>query len=175
MEHQVKAILARKVEVTRRRAGIKMLRHPSCPARPNLGRRNVPLHPRSLTEPQLSLDAVKQAVASALRRVVDSPAVQVVRRTEDISLVNPFASVPKGVTLNDGSIVVFSDGAESAVDVFRTVFHELFHRGSKARFRLLLKHSARVHQQSHFAGQASHPDHVPSGVCPRARGKSRCM
>ena len=62
-----------------------------------------------------------------------APTVQVVARPEDIGLVNPFASVPKGMTLHDGSIVLFSDGAESAVDVFRTVCHELFHRGSKVR------------------------------------------
>ena len=63
-----------------------------------------------------------------------APTVQVVARPEDIGLGNPFTSVPKGVTLNDGSVVVFSDGAESVVDVYRTVFHELFHRGSKVRF-----------------------------------------
>lgn len=86
------------------------------------------------TQAQLSLDAVKKTVESALRRVVGAPTVQVVARPEDIGLGNPFTSVPKGVTLNDGSVVVFSDGAESVVDVYRTVFHELFHRGSKVRF-----------------------------------------
>ncbi|TXH46821.1 MAG: hypothetical protein E6Q97_28735 [Desulfurellales bacterium] len=86
------------------------------------------------TQAQLSLDAVKKTVESALRRVVGAPTVQVVARPEDIGLGNPFASVPKGATLNDGSVVVFSDGAESVVDVYRTVFHELFHRGSKVRF-----------------------------------------
>lgn len=85
------------------------------------------------THAQLSFDAVKKTVESALRRVVGAPTVQVVARPEDIGLVNPFASVPKGMTLHDGSIVLFSDGAESAVDVFRTVCHELFHRGSKVR------------------------------------------
>lgn len=86
------------------------------------------------TQAQLSLDAVKKTVESALRRVVGAPTVQVVARPEDIGLGNPFTSVPKGVTLNDGSVVVFSDGAESVVDVYQTVFHELFHRGSKVRF-----------------------------------------
>jgi hypothetical protein len=73
-------------------------------------------------------------VHAALRRVVGEPVGRVVRRPEDIWLVNPFTAVPKGMTLLDGSIVVFSDGAESAVDVFRTVFHELFLRGSKVHF-----------------------------------------
>lgn len=91
--------------------------------------------PASAAQAQLSQDAVKQSVASALKRVVSAPPVQVVRRPEDLGIPNPFApAVPKGVTLEDGSIVVFADGAESVVDVFRTVFHELFHRGTKVRF-----------------------------------------
>lgn len=34
----------------------------------------------------------------------------------------------------DGAIALFSDGAESVVDVFQAVFHEFFHRGTKVRF-----------------------------------------
>ena len=83
---------------------------------------------------QLSLDAVKKSVESALRRVVRAPFVRVARRPEDIGLVNPSARVPKGLTMPDGTIALFSDGAESVVDVFQAVFHEFFHRGTKVRF-----------------------------------------
>lgn len=48
---------------------------------------------------------------------------------------NTDGSVTKGVTLADGSIEINSAAAESPVDVLRTVFHELFHRGVRSMFK----------------------------------------
>lgn len=39
----------------------------------------------------------------------------------------PSGVIPMGATLPDGRVVVFTNGAESVADVYRTVFHELFH------------------------------------------------
>lgn len=83
---------------------------------------------------KLSQDAVEKAVASALNRVVGAPQVQVFATPADAGIDVPPGVIPKGVTLPDGSVFVFSDGAESVIDVFQTVFHELYHRGSKVRF-----------------------------------------
>ena len=85
-------------------------------------------------QPKLSQDAVEQAVSAALNRVVGAPRVQVAVSTAAAGITPPAGVVPKGVTLPDGSVFVFADGAESVVDVYKTVFHELFHRGSKVRF-----------------------------------------
>lgn len=83
---------------------------------------------------KLSLDAVKKSVQSALKRIPNAPTIEVHTNPGAIGLVTPNSIVPKGVTLDNGSIVIFSDNAESVLDVFQTVFHELFHRGSKVRF-----------------------------------------
>lgn len=83
---------------------------------------------------KLSQDAVEKAVASALNRVVGAPKVQVVAAPADAGIDVPPGVIPKGVTLPDGSVLIFSDSAESVLDVFQTVFHELYHRGSKVRF-----------------------------------------
>lgn len=88
----------------------------------------------SSTQAKLSKDAVVQAVATALNRVPGGPNIRVVANPGEIGLSVPTSIVPKGVTLPDGTVFVFSDYAESSVDVFATVFHELFHRGSKVRF-----------------------------------------
>lgn len=83
---------------------------------------------------QLSLDAVKQAVESALKRVPNAPNVKVVADPASAGIAVPSGIIPKGVTLDDGSIIVLANAAEPVVDAFNTVFHKLFHRGSKARF-----------------------------------------
>jgi len=81
----------------------------------------------------LPLEQVEQAVQEALAGLSDAPPVHVV---ENLGKLGIF-SVPgahKGGTFPDGRVFVFSDAAESALDVQQTVFHELLHRGTKVRF-----------------------------------------
>ena len=86
------------------------------------------------TSMESTLDAVEESVDSAPKRVPNIPRFESHTRPGSIGIVLPNGVVPKGVTLDDGSIIVFSDTAESVLDVFQTVFHDLFHRGSKVRF-----------------------------------------
>lgn len=85
-------------------------------------------------QPKLSQKAVEQAVAAATRGIPGNPVIKVFLTPESAGLDSPFSGIPKGATLNDGSVFIFSDAAQSRIDVFETVFHELFHRGSKVRF-----------------------------------------
>lgn len=87
-----------------------------------------------LLQPKLSQDAVEQAVSAALNIVVGAPQVQAAVSPAAAGINPPASIVPKGVTFPGSSVFVFSDYAESVVDVYKTVFHELFHRGSKVRF-----------------------------------------
>jgi hypothetical protein len=77
---------------------------------------------------------VELVVSAALNSVVGAPLVQVAVSPAAAGINPPASIVPKGVTLPDGPVFVFADGAESVVDVYKTVFHELFHRGGKVRF-----------------------------------------
>jgi hypothetical protein len=47
---------------------------------------------------------------------------------------HPSGDLAKGWDSPRWAYHFFSDSAESVVDVFKTVFHELFHHGSKVRF-----------------------------------------
>lgn len=62
---------------------------------------------------KLSLDAVKKSVQSALKRIPNAPTIEVQPNPGSVRLAAPSGTVPKGVTLDDGSIIVFSDAAES--------------------------------------------------------------
>lgn len=77
----------------------------------------------------LSLDRVNQLVQEALSGIRGSPPVEVTARPADIGLKVPAGSVGYGVTLRSGDIYVFQSAMGSDLDVFKTVFHELFHRG----------------------------------------------
>lgn len=77
----------------------------------------------------LSLDRVNQLVQEALSGIRGAPPVEVAVRPSDIGLQPPPGSVGYGVTLSSGDIYVFQSAMASDMDVFRTVFHELFHRG----------------------------------------------
>ena len=77
----------------------------------------------------LSLDRVNQLVQEALSGIRGAPPVEVTARPGDIGLKVPAGSVGYGVTLRSGDIYVFQSAMGSDLDVFRTVFHELFHRG----------------------------------------------
>ena len=77
----------------------------------------------------LSLDRVNQLVQEALAGIRGAPPVEVAVRPSDIGLQPPPGSVGYGVTLSSGDIYVFQSAMASDMDVFRTVFHELFHRG----------------------------------------------
>ena len=86
------------------------------------------------TSMESALDAVEKSVDSAPKRVPNIPRFEVHTRPGSIGIVPPNGVIPKGVALDDGSIIVSSDAAESVLDAFQTVFHDLFHRGSKVRF-----------------------------------------
>ena len=91
---------------------------------------------RSSTDGQpgsMSADQVQKAVEDALQDM-GSPTVEVVSSSEFFGGQPPVSGVPKGGTMPDGRVVVFHDQALSPIDVARTVFHELFHRGIKSTF-----------------------------------------
>ena len=64
---------------------------------------------------KLSLDAVKKSVESALKRIPNAPRIEVRPNVGSVGLTAPSGTVPKGVTLDDGSIIIFSDAAESVL------------------------------------------------------------
>ena len=82
----------------------------------------------------VSHESVKGTVAVILKRIPNAPHVEVYRTPAEagISISDP---MPKGGTLPDGRIVIFSDANTGTLDVMRTVFHELFHRGLKSYFQ----------------------------------------
>lgn len=65
---------------------------------------------------QLSQDAVEKAVASALNRVVGAPRVQVFDSPAAAGIAVPPSVIPKGLTLNDGSIAERADGTKSTLE-----------------------------------------------------------
>ena len=73
-------------------------------------------------------DAVVKAVQSVLKGIPNAPQIEVHHTPADAGL-NISGPMPKGGVLPDGRIVVFSDANTGVLDVMRTVFHELFHRG----------------------------------------------
>lgn len=77
----------------------------------------------------LSLDRVNQLVQEAVAGIRGAPPVKVTANPADIGLKVPAGSVGYGVTLRSGDIYVFQSAMGSDLDVFQTVFHELFHRG----------------------------------------------
>ncbi|WP_284337642.1 PLxRFG domain-containing protein [Comamonas sp. NoAH] len=83
------------------------------------------------TPPQskLSLERIQQLVHTALRDIPGSPPVYAVGSPADIGLVTAGEDVHSGVSLRSGDIYVFQSGVGSDLDVLKTVFHELFHRG----------------------------------------------
>lgn len=82
-------------------------------------------------ETQLSLERVQQIVQSALGGISGAPPVHVVRGPADLGLIVSGEDVHSGVTLRGGDIYVFQSGVGSELDVLKTVFHELFHRGMR--------------------------------------------
>lgn len=81
----------------------------------------------------MSYESVKRTEASVLKRIPNAPSIEVYRTPTEagISISCP---MPKGGVLQDGRIVVFSDANTGTIDVMRTVFHELFHRGLRSYF-----------------------------------------
>lgn len=75
---------------------------------------------------KLSVDEVKKTVNRVLRGVLRFNTVEVM----DVPLnsVAGTTEIPKGETTPDGRVIVYAASADSEIDVFRTVFHELFHR-----------------------------------------------
>ena len=63
-------------------------------------------------------------MASVLKRIPNAPHVEVYRTPADagITISGP---MPKGGVLQDGRVLVFTNGAESVVDVHHTVFLEI--------------------------------------------------
>lgn len=82
-------------------------------------------------ETKLSLERVQQIVQTALGGISGSPPVHVVRSPADLGLVVAGEDVHSGVTLRSGDIYVFQAGVGSELDVLKTIFHELFHRGMR--------------------------------------------
>ena len=64
---------------------------------------------------KVPLDAVKKSVESALKRVPNAPRIEVHSSPGSFGKIPPNGVIPKGVTLDDGSIIVFSDAAESVL------------------------------------------------------------
>jgi hypothetical protein len=64
---------------------------------------------------EVSLDAVKKSVESALKSIPNAPTIEVHPNPGSIGLSPPNGVIPKDVTLDDGSIIVFSDAAESVL------------------------------------------------------------
>jgi hypothetical protein len=95
------------------------------------GAGNLPLFSSRSTAPktQLALERVQQMVETALADIPGTPPVHVVRGPADLGLVVAGEDVHSGVTLRSGDIYVFQSGVGSELDVLKTVFHELFHRG----------------------------------------------
>ena len=88
--------------------------------------------PRSTNQtmtPQQVEQAVRQALATVSQKLGRDVPFRVIKNGS--RAVPPTFVTAKGTVLNDGTVVVFSDAAESADDILRTVFHELFHRGVK--------------------------------------------
>jgi len=81
----------------------------------------------------LTHDAAFKAVQSVLKDIPNAPHIEVHRTPSDAGLSIP-GPMPKGGVLKDGRIVVFSGANTGTLDVMRTVFHELFHRGLKSYF-----------------------------------------
>lgn len=76
----------------------------------------------------MTFDSAQKAIDSVLRNFPNAPQIEL---EADARKYLPAGSteVPKGITLPDGKVVVFINGADSARDVAVTVFHEMFHRG----------------------------------------------
>jgi len=84
----------------------------------------------SVTSPKpLALDCVNHSMQEALSGIRGAPPVEVVVRPSDIGMAVPAGSVGYGITLGSGDIYVFQSAIGSDMDVFKTVFHELFYPG----------------------------------------------
>ncbi len=97
---------------------------------------------------------MNQALASTFLRVSGAPVWKVALDSAEIGISPPDGVIPKGVTLNEGSIIIFLNAADSVVDVFQTVFHALFFRGrpyhSVAQRRLNCGSSPFRHESLHL-------------------------
>lgn len=83
---------------------------------------------------QLSAKDVQQVVDNTALGKLRVQGVQVMNSAAEAGVVSPVGEPIKGMTRADGTIVVFADAATSRLDVLRTVFHELFHRGVQGMF-----------------------------------------
>lgn len=77
----------------------------------------------------LSLADTERIVADVASTVSAAANIQVVTSPIEVGLEFPAGMTVAGATLEDGSIVVFSNGNTSKIDVLRTIFHEMFHKG----------------------------------------------
>lgn len=83
---------------------------------------------------KMSLDAVRKAAQTAINGVADAPGIEVFADPAAAGITVAPGIRPMGGTLPDGRILLFADNIGSVIDVHQTVFHELFHRGTKVRF-----------------------------------------
>lgn len=79
----------------------------------------------------VTAEQTKKIVQKVLRTlgIADVVRIETLGNPADAGLTAPDGVVPAGVTLEDGRILIFADNIGSEIDVFRTVFHELFHLG----------------------------------------------
>ncbi len=84
---------------------------------------------------KMSLDAVRKAAQTAVKGVPNAPDIEVFADPAAAGITVAPGIRPMGGTLPDGRIVLFADHIGSVIGVHQTVFHELFHRGAKVRFR----------------------------------------
>lgn len=123
-------------------------------------------------EGSMSAEEVEQAVQEALAGVPSAPIVEVVESAEALGLDAPAGSVPKGWTDPDGRISVARKYATSPLDVQRTVFHELLHRGVKVMVDgnpAYLKAMADIRNSVEYVGNMALAwQRSPDGVAKRA-------
>ena len=75
----------------------------------------------------MTLERTQQLVKEALAGIRNAPPVHTVLSAAELGRDAPDGVM--GVTTRDGSVFVVASGHGSDIEVFRTVFHELFHKG----------------------------------------------
>lgn len=79
----------------------------------------------------LSVKKVQELAQQALARLGlgDLVNITVVANPQAVGMTAPDGVVPAGVLGSDGKVYLFADNLANELDVFKTVFHELFHLG----------------------------------------------
>lgn len=100
----------------------------------------------------MTVDRAQQVAKKILENlgVADAVRVEVFRNPAEAGLQAPPGLDPAGVLLDDGRVLLFADNIAGELDVFRTVFHELFHLGLSKT----VEQKAQIHQVLKFKRDA---------------------